>query len=146
MVEIFLGTHEPKLDEKGRLILPAKFRDALAGGLVLTRGQERCIYAFPTREFEELQEQLQTAPISNRDSRHYMRFFLSAAYPQPLDKQGRITIPAALRTYAGLDREIVVIGVGSRIEVWSASAWNAYLEAEEEGYAAVAEEVIPGIL
>lgn len=142
---MFLGTYEPKLDDKGRLILPAKYRDELAGGLVLTRGQERCIYVFPMREFERLHEQLRSAPVTSKQARDYLRVFLSGATDELPDKQGRVTIPAALREYAGLDRDLAVIGAGSRVEIWDATAWATYLEEQETAYSETAEEVIPGL-
>lgn len=142
---MFLGTHEPRLDDKGRLILPAKFRDQFSGGLVLTRGQERCLFAFPMREFERMYEQLRQAPTTSKRAREYLRVFLSGAVDEQPDKQGRITIPPALRQYAGLDRDLAVIGAGARIEIWAASAWQEYLAASEEAFAETAEEVIPGL-
>ncbi len=142
---MFLGTYHPRLDDKGRLILPAKFRDQLAGGLVLTKGQERCIAAFPIREFEEIHEQLRKAPITDRRVRDYSRVLLAGAADEQPDKQGRITIPPHLREYAGLDRDLAVIGTGARVEIWSAPAWEAYLEASEDSFADTAEEVVPGL-
>lgn len=142
---MFLGTYEPRLDDKGRLILPAKFRDQFAGGLVLTRGQEHCLFAFPMREFERMYEQLRQAPTTSKKAREYLRVFLSGAVDEQPDKQGRITLPATLRQYAGLDRELAVIGAGSRIEIWDAAAWQEYLTASEESFAETAEEVIPGL-
>ncbi|HEY8294722.1 MAG TPA: division/cell wall cluster transcriptional repressor MraZ [Micrococcaceae bacterium] len=142
---MFLGTHSPRLDEKGRIILPAKFREELANGLVLTRGQERCIYVFSQREFEIVHEQMREAPIANRQSRDYMRVFLSGASDEVPDKQGRITIPAALRTYAGLDRELAVIGLGARAEIWDAQAWASYLEEKENVFSDTDDETIPGL-
>jgi len=142
---VFLGTYSPRLDEKGRLILPAKFRDQLAGGLVITRGQERCLYAFPTREFEQMHEQLRQAPVTSRQARDYLRVLLSGASDELPDKQGRVTVPAALRTYAGLDRDVAVIGAGTRVEIWDAAAWEAYLAEQEEAFAETAEEVVPGL-
>ena len=102
---MFLGTHAPRLDDKGRLILPAKFREQLADGLVITRGQERCLYVFPTAEFERIADQLRQAPVTSKQARDYLRVFLSGASDEMPDKQGRITIPPALRTYAGLTRD-----------------------------------------
>ncbi|MHA7142383.1 MULTISPECIES: division/cell wall cluster transcriptional repressor MraZ [unclassified Arthrobacter] len=142
---MFLGTHLPRLDEKGRLILPAKFREELSNGLVLTRGQERCIYVFSQREFEQLHEQMRTAPLSSRQSRDYSRVFLSGASDEVPDKQGRITIPQALRTYAGLDRELAVIGAGSRAEIWDATAWNNYLAEQENTFSETDEDALPGL-
>lgn len=142
---MFLGTHAPRLDDKGRLILPAKFRDQLATGVVLTKGQERCLYAFPTRDFEEMHQRLRQAPLASKQARDYLRVFLSGATDDLPDKQGRITIPPPLRRYAGLERDLAVIGAGSRIEIWDAAAWEAYLAEQEQAFAETAEEVIPGL-
>ncbi|RPF27912.1 MULTISPECIES: division/cell wall cluster transcriptional repressor MraZ [Georgenia] len=142
---MFLGTHAPRLDDKGRLILPAKFRDQLATGVVLTKGQERCLYAFPTRDFEEMHQRLRQAPLASKQARDYLRVFLSGATDDLPDKQGRITIPPPLRRYAGLERDLAVIGAGSRIEIWDAGAWEAYLAEQEQAFAETAEEVIPGL-
>ncbi|GAB2992618.1 MAG TPA: division/cell wall cluster transcriptional repressor MraZ [Actinotalea caeni] len=141
---MFLGTYEPRLDEKGRLILPAKFREQMSGGVVLTRGQERCLYAFPRAEFEQIHEQLRQAPLTSKQARDYMRVFLSGATDEVPDRQGRVTIPAILRRYAGLERDLAVIGSGSKVEIWDAEAWATYLEAQEATYAEITEEVVPG--
>ena len=142
---MFLGTYEPRLDAKGRLILPAKFRDELAGGVVLTRGQDRCLYLFPRAEFERMYQELRRAPLSSRDARDYVRVMLSGASDEVPDKQGRVTIPVKLRQYAGLDRELAVIGAGSRVEIWDSSAWDAYLNEHEDAFADTGEEVVPGL-
>jgi MraZ protein len=143
---VFLGTHTPRLDDKGRLFLPAKFRDKLAGGLVMTRGQERCLYVFPMDEFVKITQRFQEAPTSSKAARDYMRVFLSGASDEIPDKQGRVTVPAALRQYAGLDRECTVIGTGSRVEVWDTAAWEDYLASTEQAFADQSEEVIPGLM
>lgn len=143
---MFLGTHTPRLDDKGRLFLPAKFRDKLAGGLVMTRGQERCLYVFPMDEFAKITQKFQEAPTSSKAARDYMRVFLSGASDEIPDKQGRVTVPAALRQYAGLDRDCTVIGTGSRVEVWDTTAWNDYLASTEQAFADQSEEVIPGLM
>ena len=142
---MFLGTHAPKLDEKGRIILPAKFRDELASGLVLTRGQEHCVYVFSQREFEALHEKIRQAPVTSKQARDYLRVFLSGASAEVPDKQNRVTIPSALRSYAGLDRDLVVIGAGSRAEIWDAQAWETYLAEQEAAFANTEEEGIPGL-
>ncbi|MDP9800258.1 MraZ protein [Arcanobacterium wilhelmae] len=142
---MFLGTFEPRLDVKGRLILPAKFRDQLASGLVITRGQEHCLYVYPMSEFEDVLARLQQAPLTSKEARSYTRMFLSGADDQIPDKQGRITIPAALRTYAGLDRELSVIGSGSHVEIWDTAAWSAYLADNESDFANREDELIPGV-
>ncbi|OFE17526.1 cell division/cell wall cluster transcriptional repressor MraZ [Humibacillus sp. DSM 29435] len=142
---MFLGTHTPRLDEKGRLILPAKYRDQMSDGLVVTRGQERCLFIYPMDEFVKVAQGLQAAPTTNRSARDYLRVFLSGASDEVPDRQGRFTIPANLRQYAGLDREVTVIGTGSRLEVWDSAGWNTYLAASEQSFADITEEVVPGI-
>jgi MraZ protein len=143
---VFLGTHTPRLDDKNRLILPAKFRDRLAGGLVVTRGQERCLYIFPMDEFLRVAETMRNAPVTGKPLRDYMRVFTSGASDEIPDKQGRVTVPSTLRDYAGLTRDCTLIGAGSRLEVWDTSAWNTYLASTEQAFADQSEEVIPGLL
>jgi MraZ protein len=142
---MFLGTYAPKLDEKGRVILPAKFWDELAGGLVVTRGQERCLYLYTPREFELVLEKLAQGSVSIKEVRDYQRAVLSGASQELPDKQHRVTIPAHLRDYAGLDRELTVIGAGNRAEIWDTAAWNIYYAEAESTYANRTEEVIPGL-
>ena len=143
---MFLGTHNPRLDDKGRIFLPAKFRDRLAGGLVVTRGQERCLYVFPMDEFVRVAETMNTAPVTSKAVRDYLRVFLSGASDEIPDKQGRVTIPSTLREYAGLTRDCTVIGAGSRVELWDTTAWNSYLASTEQAFADQSEEVVPGLL
>lgn len=143
---MFLGTHLPRLDEKGRLFLPARFRDELATGLVMTKGQERCLYVFPLDEWRRITEGLRAAPVTGKAIRDYSRVLFASASHEVPDKQGRITVPQALREYAGLSRDCVVIGANTRVEVWDAAAWEAYLEQAEQGYAEMADEVMPGVL
>ena len=142
---MFLGTYEPKLDEKGRLILPARFREELEPGVVITRGQERCLYVFTTADFEEMHERIRQAPVTSRQARDFLRLFLSGAHPEVPDKQHRVTLPSQLRTYAGLDRELTVIGAGNRAEIWDTAAWNSYYSEQEAKFAEITEEVIPGL-
>ena len=141
---MFLGTHEPKLDEKGRIILPARFRDELANGLVITKGQERCLYVFPSGEFSSITDRLRQAPVTEKAARDYMRVMFAGAHDEIPDKQGRVTIPPSLRTYADLNKECVVIGANTRVEIWDATAWESYLADREKGFADVSEEVFPG--
>jgi MraZ protein len=128
------------------MFLPAKYRDELSGGVVITKGQERCLYVFPQQEFQRITEALSTAPVSAKAVRDYSRVFFSSASDETPDKQGRITVPAPLRTYAGLDRDCVVIGANTRLEIWDAQAWETYLAAQEDSFSEAAEEVLPGIL
>jgi MraZ protein len=142
---MFLGTYAPKLDDKGRVILPAKFRAELEGGVVIARGQERCLYVFSTREFEELHDKIRQAPVTSKQARDYLRLFLSGANSEVPDSQNRVTIPAQLRAYAGLDRELTVIGVGNRAEIWDTQAWEQYYAEQESNFSDTTEEVIPGL-
>ena len=142
---MFLGTYAPKLDDKGRLILPAKFRDELSRGVVLTRGQERCLYVFAESEFERHVEKIREAPLTSKAGRDYLRLFLSGASAEVPDKQFRVTIPPALREYAGLNRDVTVIGAGTRAEIWDQAAWESYYTDREQSFSETEEEVIPGL-
>jgi MraZ protein len=114
--------------------------------LVITKGQERCLYVFPMAEFQRITEALRAAPVTDRALRAYSRVLFASASDEAPDKQGRITIPPPLRTYAGLTRDCVVIGANTRLEIWDAQAWESYLEAEEPAFADLSEEVMPGVL
>jgi MraZ protein len=142
---MFLGTHTPRLDDKGRLALPAKFRTELEDGLVITKGQERCLFVFPMAEFTRITELLRTAPVTQRSVRDFSRVFFASASHEVPDAQGRITVPQTLREYAGLSKDSVVIGANSRVEVWDADAWQSYLDGTEQSFSD-AEEVLPGLL
>ena len=143
---MFLGTHTPRLDDKGRLALPARFRNELEGGLVITKGQERCLYVFPAAEFERITEALRTAPVTAKAVRDYSRVFFASASDGVPDKQGRVMIPQGLRDYAALQRDCVVIGANTRLEIWDAVAWQAYEADQNEAFSAASEEVLPGVL
>lgn len=143
---ILLGTYAPKIDDKGRVALPAKFRAQLGGGFVMARGQERCVYVLPMVEFQRMTAQIQHTSMSNKSARDYLRVFLSGAVDEEPDKQGRIVVPPMLRDYASLGDEIVVIGVGTRAEIWNKSAWEAYLADREQGYADIADDVLPAVM
>lgn len=143
---MFLGTHSPRLDDKGRMVLPAKFREGLAAGLVFTKGQERSIVVWPAAEFAEYAERLSVASRSDSAVRAYLRVLFSAATDEIPDRQGRVMVPAALREYAGLDREVIVVGNGTTLEIWNSGAWEQYLAGQEDNFSDLSEEVIPGIL
>lgn len=143
---MFLGTHTPRLDEKGRLILPAKYRDELAEGVVITKGQERCLYVWPLAEFTRVTTAMRDAQMSGKTLRDHSRVLFASASDEVPDKQGRITVPPGLRQYAGLDRDCVVIGANTRMEIWDAAAWETYLTAQEDSFSDASEEVLPGIL
>ena len=142
---MFLGTHTPKLDEKGRLFLPARFREELAEGVVITKGQERCLFVFKRADFVAQAERLQNAPLTAKAVRDYSRVFFASAFDDLPDKQGRITVPAGLRSYAQLAKDCVVIGANTRLEIWDAEAWASYESEKEQAFAEQAEEVLPGV-
>jgi MraZ protein len=141
---MFLGTHYPRLDDKGRLVLPAKYRESLAPGLVQTKGQDRCIWVWPAAEFAAYADRLNEASRSDAKVQAYQRVLFSGASDEIPDKQGRITVPAALREYAGLDRDVVVVGKNTTAEIWAPDAWDTYLASQEVAFSGLDEEVLPG--
>lgn len=143
---MFLGTHVLRMDHKSRLVLPAKYRDELHEGLVITKGQERCLYVFPLAEFDRITEALRPGPGAAKAVRDYSRVFFASASDEIPDKQGRVTIPPALREYAGLQRDCVVIGANVRLEIWDSQAWTSYLDQQEDAFSDASEEVLPGVL
>ena len=142
---MFFGTYTPRLDDQGRLFLPAKFRDELADGLVVTRGQERCLYVWSMEEFGKLTERMREVPVTNKAGRDYVRMFFAGASDETPDKQGRVTIPPMLRDYASLSKDCIVIGAMNRIEIWDATSWQTYSDQQEQTFADLSEEVFPGV-
>jgi len=142
---VFFGTYTPKLDDKGRLFLPAKFRDQLVEGLVVTRGQERCLTIWSIEDFTRLTERLAQAPVTNKGTRDYVRMLFAAASQEVPDKQGRISIPPVLREYASLTKDVVVIGSMNRIEIWDPESWASYSSEQEQVFSELSDEVFPGI-
>ena len=142
---MFFGTYTPRLDDKGRIFLPAKFRDELAEGLVVTRGQERCLYVWSMEEFSKLTERLRETSVTNKSARDYVRMFFAGASDETPDKQGRITVPPTLRGYASLERDCIVIGAMNRIEIWDAASWQTYSDQQEQAFADLSEEILPGV-
>jgi MraZ protein len=139
--EMLLGENEHTLDDKNRLTLPAKFRDALAGDVVVTRGMDGCLYAYARADFERLVERMRSLDPLSRESRVLQRhFFFGATVAEP-DRQGRVMIPAALLTSAGLQREVVVAGVYDHVEIWDRAAWRTHLEEVEGSAEHVAERL-----
>jgi len=137
-----MGEYQHQLDTKGRMIVPAKFRDELTEHFVITRGLDKCLFGYPLDEWKRIEEKLKTLPITKRDARKFMRLFFSGAVEVELDKQGRINIPKNLMEYAGLSKECTVIGVSTRIEIWDRSSWDNFYEDTEEHYEEIAEELI----
>src|SRR5579875_3487240 len=124
-----MGEYQHTLDEKGRIIVPVKFRDGLGSSFVLTRGIDKCLFVYPISEWETLESKLKALPFTRADARSFVRFFFSGATECELDKQGRVVIPSVLRDYAELSRDCVVLGVSNRVEIWSQPIWESYAEA-----------------
>lgn len=141
----FFGTYTPRLDDKSRLFLPAKFRPRLEGGIVLTRGQENCIYGWTTDSFSAFTDRIRETPFTNREARNFVRMLYSGASSEVPDKQGRISIPPVLRSWAGLERDVAVVGAMDRLEIWDAARWDEYSSAQEEQFSDMSDEVMPGI-
>ncbi len=141
---MFSGTYTPKLDEKGRLFLPAKFRDETKEGLVITRGQENALDIRTKPDFDAFTEKFRHASQTDGRMRAYGRMLFALASEQVPDKQGRVTITPELRQYAALDREAVVIGVYDRIEVWQPARWAEYTANQEVAFANLQDEIFPG--
>ena len=141
---MFSGTYKPRLDDKSRLFLPAKFREAMGDGLVITRGQERSIDVRTQADFAAFTEKFKNASQTDARLRAYGRMLFALASEQVPDKQGRITVTPELREYAGLDRECVVIGIYDRIEIWEPQAWSDYTAEQESAFSDVQEEIFPG--
>jgi len=141
---VFVGSYPLRLDEKGRLALPVRFREQVADGMVITKGQERCLYALTLERVAEVQRARAAAVSSDTArGRALSRLgFGSMAELEP-DKTGRVTLPANLREYAGLDRDVVVVGVDTRFEIWDSATWDAYVEEQEAAYAAMESEGMP---
>jgi MraZ protein len=124
---MFLGEFEHTIDGKGRLTIPAKFRDELASGVVVTRGLDGCLWAYSRSEWERLAEKISQLPTTNPNARNFARFMFSSAFDSIPDRQGRVLIPQNLRDYAGIENETVVIGVMNRVEIWTPDKWNTVL-------------------
>ncbi|MFJ5963504.1 cell division/cell wall cluster transcriptional repressor MraZ [Bacillus pumilus] len=139
---MFMGEYQHTIDTKGRMIIPAKFRDGLGEQFVLTRGLDQCLFGYPMSEWKLIEEKLKALPLTKKDARAFTRFFFSGAVECELDKQGRINIASNLLQYAKLEKECVVIGVSNRIELWSKSIWEQYTEEQEDSFAEIAENMI----
>ena len=123
---VLIGEYEHSLDSKGRMILPAKIREDLGEKFIITKGLDGCLFGFSESEWNNFEEKLKQLPLTNKNARDFVRFFLSGAVEAETDKQGRFLIPANLREYADLDKEAVVTGVGTRIEIWERDKWKKY--------------------
>lgn len=137
---MFIGEYNHSIDAKNRLIVPSKFRDDLGSKFIITKGLDGCLYVYTLEEWSKLEQKLRTLPLTNKDARSFVRFFFSGASEMEIDKQGRTLIPQNLKEYASIEKEIVSIGVSTRIEIWSKEKWNDYNESNID-YDSIAEKM-----
>lgn len=138
---MFMGEYNHSIDTKGRLIVPAKFRDVLGDSFVVTKGLDGCLFVYPDSEWNVFEEKLKTLPLTNKNARQFTRFFLAGAASCEVDKQGRILIPQVLREFAGLEKDVVLVGVGTRIEIWSKEQWDESINGYDADMDDVAENM-----
>ena len=138
---MFLGRYAHNLDAKGRLAIPARYRDALAAGLILTRGIDRCLALYPLEAWRPLAEKVAALPLTDADARNFRRLVFAEAVDLNLDGQGRILIPPDLRRYAELEREAFVVGVDASIEIWSPARWAAIESSLDTNAAEIAQRL-----
>jgi len=138
---VLIGEYEHSLDAKGRLIMPSKLRDDMGEKFVITKGLDGCLFGFSQSEWENFETKLKALPLTNKNARDFVRFFLSGAMECELDKQGRFLIPNNLRTVAGLEKEVVTVGVGTRIEIWNKEKWTSYNSEENISADDIAENM-----
>ncbi|NLA04895.1 MAG: division/cell wall cluster transcriptional repressor MraZ [Firmicutes bacterium] len=138
---MFTGEYLHTLDQKNRVIIPARLREGLGDSFMITRGLDRCIFVYHLNEWERIEQKVKELPLTRRDVRAFTRYFFSGAAEMEIDRQGRVLIPPGLREYAGIEKEVMIIGVSNRVEVWSAEAWKEYTSAENLNFEAAAEEL-----
>lgn len=138
---MFMGEFQHSIDDKGRVIIPAKFRESLGPSFVVTRGLDQCLFVYPMEEWGVMEQKLKALPLMKSDARAFTRFF-SGATECELDKQGRVNLPGNLREYAKLDKDCVVLGVSNRVEIWSKGIWESYFNQSEEAFNDIAEKLV----
>lgn len=139
---MFMGEFQHSIDDKGRMIIPAKFRELLGTSFVITRGLDQCLFVYPMEEWKILENKLKSLPLMKADARAFTRFFFSGATECDWDKQGRVNLPINLREYAKLEKDCVVLGVSNRVEIWSKDIWNSYFAESEGAFNDIAEKLV----
>lgn len=139
---MFMGEFQHSIDDKGRLTVPAKFRELLGASFVVTRGLDQCLFVYPMGEWAVMEKKLKALPLMKADARAFTRFFFSGATECELDKQGRVNLPGNLCEYAKLTKECVVLGVSTRVEIWSKHTWEQYFNQSEEAFNDIAEKLV----
>ena len=138
---MFIGEYEHSVDAKGRLIMPAKLRDEIGEAFIITKGLDGCLFAYSKKEWTAFEEKLGSLPLSSKNARDFTRFFLSGAVECEIDKQGRFLISGNLREFAKLEKEVVIIGVNTRIEIWSKEKWQEYSQNDSINVDEIAENM-----
>lgn len=138
---MFIGEYQHTLDPKNRVIMPSKFREKLGDSFVMTKGLDNCLFIYSSEEWSRVEEKLKSLPMTSKDARAFVRFFFAGACECELDKQGRILMPNNLKDYARIDKELVIIGVSTRIEIWSREEWNKFNNDANISYEDVAEKM-----
>lgn len=138
---MFIGEYQHTLDSKGRIIIPSKFREELGDEFVITKGLDNCLFVYPKDEWKVVEDKLKSLPLTNKDARAFIRFFFSGASESMLDKQGRVVIPSNLREHSKIDKDAVVIGVSTRLEIWSKEEWEGYIDEDHLSYDSIAEKM-----
>lgn len=139
---MLLGEFKHSLDSKGRIIVPAKFRENLGESFIVTRGLDGCLFGYPMEEWEKLEEKLRQLPLAKRDARKFTRFFYSAATECTIDKQGRVNLPKTLIDFAKLEKSCYLVGVSDRFEIWSEDNWDSFTDEAEDSFEDLAEDLI----
>ena len=139
--KLLIGEYEHSLDAKGRLIMPAKIREDIGDKFIITKGLDGCLFGFSQNEWNNFEEKLKTLPLTNKNARDFVRFFLSGAVECEIDKQGRFLVASNLREYAGLEKEVMITGVGTRIEIWDKEKWKKYNSEENLSADQIAENM-----
>lgn len=139
---MFMGEYQHALDSKGRLFIPVRLREELGERFIMTRGLDRCLFAYPLSEWARLEQKLKELPFTRSEARAFVRFFFAGAVECELDNQGRVLIPPALRSYAGIEKETAIIGVSTRVEIWSREVWETYSANVRDNYAEFAEKMV----
>lgn len=140
-VSTFTGENNHTIDAKGRLIIPAKYREVLGDTFYVTKGLDGCLFVYDNTEWANFEEKLNSLPLTSKDARKFVRFFLAGAVMAEVDKQGRILLPASLRKYAELEKDVVLAGVGKRIEIWNKEKWEAISNYDEDDMDQAAEHM-----
>ena len=138
---MFMGEYHHSIDEKGRIIIPSKFREGLGDSFIITRGIENCLFVYSLPSWEKITDKLESLPFTKKDARQFVRFFLSGATTAEFDKQGRVNITSPLITYANLQKDCVIIGTGDRLEIWSQEDWDACFESASSNMSDIAENL-----